>query len=715
MRWYTAERLSPRQALTPDGYLIVTDTIIARCGDQIYHGSEVPLDPDDTGYVTVARDASEVFRPELIASFEGKPITDDHPFEEVTPANHRHLSIGHVQHVRRGHGEDHDCLVADLVFTDPDAITKVRSKRKLALSCGYDAFYERITRGRGAQRTIIGNHVALVDEGRCGARCSIGDSGAVMYSYVADKEWLEAEHPRGQPKNPGQFAEAQASGREDEAARREAEADVLEGRKSRGAAFVSPSLAEHLDFPQAIAGLKSNRQRILEQAAKEIDEGLKLRSHNTAAVGAWSDGAENSIMSEIDGGTLEELLVGAAMKAHLAEQKDALVFQDDPDGDQFLYSFHADGDLEEIHDNLLADGIEFHTVIPTKGGAMVYVADMSGDAKDAVAKGAQRYHSKVTVDQGKAKFIGPENQGGTDAEYRARSRAAYERIIGSSGVRGADALWQRIYHTYGATLHGVADMALTRVADTANIDYAWSEDIDWRDWEEQKHPRGQPENKGEFASSPGGGGGKSKTYVRAAEAGEKQPSSGPKYGGSYVRAGETGEVTKSEQERTGRMTAAAAGLAGKALGAAKGAFGAEDYEIAHQHFKNAKAHPRDIARVGRYLRAMAKAGPHLLKAHIMEEKHHAVHAIGGLKSLLTGKRPTPATIQGPAVIRHPRHNGYGWHGAGRSHRHHRSPRRDVRRGCRASCADRACGEAVRRRQCWHGERRHGIAAAGCRA
>ena len=185
MRWHTAERLSPRQAFTPDGFLIVTDTIIARCGDQIYHGREVPLDPDDDGLVTVSRDAAEVFRPEAIASFEGKAITDDHPEVEVTPANFRQLAVGHVQNVRRGTGADDDCLVADLVFTDPATIDKVRGKRKLALSCGYDAHYEHVARGRGAQRMIVGNHVALVDEGRCGARCSIGDSGALIYSYLA--------------------------------------------------------------------------------------------------------------------------------------------------------------------------------------------------------------------------------------------------------------------------------------------------------------------------------------------------------------------------------------------------------------------------------------------------------------------------------------------------------------------------------------------------
>src|SRR5277367_6029493 len=122
MRWHTVERLSQRQGLTPDGFLIVTDTVIARCGDQVYHAMEVPLEPGDDGLVRVARDATEVFRDEAMASFEGKAITDDHPDEEVTPKNFRRLAIGHVQHVRRGVGADSDCLVADLVFTDADAI-----------------------------------------------------------------------------------------------------------------------------------------------------------------------------------------------------------------------------------------------------------------------------------------------------------------------------------------------------------------------------------------------------------------------------------------------------------------------------------------------------------------------------------------------------------------------------------------------------------------
>lgn len=234
MRWHVVEKLSQRQGFNAAGFLVVTDTIIARCGDQIYHHMEVPLDPDDDGLVRVARDSSEVFRPEAIASFEGVPITDDHPDVEVSPDNWRDLACGHIQNVRRGKGADSDCLVADLIISDPGMIQKVRGRHKLALSCGYDAYYEQVAKGRGAQKRIVGNHVALVDEGRCGARCSIGDSGAAIYSYQAvfdaeaacacdaceERAWIdaggfnEADHPRepGGSAKGGQFTSGGGSG-----------------------------------------------------------------------------------------------------------------------------------------------------------------------------------------------------------------------------------------------------------------------------------------------------------------------------------------------------------------------------------------------------------------------------------------------------------------------------------------------------------------------
>ena len=161
------------------------DTTIARCGVQLYHADELPdLQADDDGWISVDRDPTEVFSPMAMASFEGKPIVDDHPPDVVTPSNHRQLVIGHVQHVRRS--ADGHSLIADLIFTDAAAIRQIRSKQKLALSCGYDAQYEQDAPGRARQRRIIGNHVALVAEGRCGVQCMIGDRAPPRPRITAD-------------------------------------------------------------------------------------------------------------------------------------------------------------------------------------------------------------------------------------------------------------------------------------------------------------------------------------------------------------------------------------------------------------------------------------------------------------------------------------------------------------------------------------------------
>jgi ADP-ribose pyrophosphatase YjhB (NUDIX family) len=209
-KWYTVSRLSDHMALTPEGFLLCKDVPIARCGTQLYRHSEVPqLECDDHGWVSVDREPSEVFRPDSLASFTGKPIVNDHPLDIVTPDNWNALAIGVVQNPRRGSDSDHDLLFADLLFTTKQGINLVRSGKR-AISVGYDAFYEQTAKGLGRQRQIVCNHVALVDEGRCGPRCVILD-GCPHYDYEADdvtsssgwtgREFKESEHkrvPKGQ-------------------------------------------------------------------------------------------------------------------------------------------------------------------------------------------------------------------------------------------------------------------------------------------------------------------------------------------------------------------------------------------------------------------------------------------------------------------------------------------------------------------------------------
>ncbi|MFY2599324.1 DUF2213 domain-containing protein [Achromobacter xylosoxidans] len=179
MPFYTVQRLGEKQELTNEGFLLCRDVPIARIGELLYADGEVPVEATPDGLIKINRSPEEVFRPETIASFEGKPVTLDHPSDFVTPETWRQLAVGTVQNVRQGQGIENDYLFADLLITDAQAIEDIRSGLR-EVSCGYEADYEQVEPGRGEQRNIIGNHVALVERGRCGPRCAIGDKEPSM-------------------------------------------------------------------------------------------------------------------------------------------------------------------------------------------------------------------------------------------------------------------------------------------------------------------------------------------------------------------------------------------------------------------------------------------------------------------------------------------------------------------------------------------------------
>jgi len=174
---FSPQKLGEHQSMTPDGFLLCTAVPIARTGVLLYADGEVPVEPDGEGVIRVSRDEDEVFAPIAIASFAGKPVTNDHPPEKVAPENWKTYSVGVVLNPRRGDGlrYDNQFLYADLLIQDQLAILDVREGKR-EVSAGYDAEYEQLEPGQGRQHLIIGNHVALVERGRCGPRCSIGDN-----------------------------------------------------------------------------------------------------------------------------------------------------------------------------------------------------------------------------------------------------------------------------------------------------------------------------------------------------------------------------------------------------------------------------------------------------------------------------------------------------------------------------------------------------------
>lgn len=180
-QFYTVEELGPKQSLTPDGFLLCEDVPIARTGVQVYGPHETNVTPGDDQLVYIMREESEVFRPETIASFNGKPVLNEHPAEgvAVTPETWKRLAVGVVLNTRRGTGEFANYLLADMMIYEPSAIELVRGGKR-EVSCGYSAEWYETSVGHGEQRDIIGNHVALVEHARCGSGCSIGDTRSTV-------------------------------------------------------------------------------------------------------------------------------------------------------------------------------------------------------------------------------------------------------------------------------------------------------------------------------------------------------------------------------------------------------------------------------------------------------------------------------------------------------------------------------------------------------
>lgn len=169
---YYGSRISPNQIETAEGYLICRSVPIARTGDQEYTAREVMQDGDPGQTVIVHRRPEDVFAEETIASFEGKPVTDDHPPENVQAENFASYARGHVQNVRQAG----DNLVGDVYITDAKLASDVKHRVKREISCGYQC--DLVPDGAGGyyQTNIRGNHVAVVLRGRAGHDVAIHDA-----------------------------------------------------------------------------------------------------------------------------------------------------------------------------------------------------------------------------------------------------------------------------------------------------------------------------------------------------------------------------------------------------------------------------------------------------------------------------------------------------------------------------------------------------------
>lgn len=179
MKFYVKTKLSENISETPEGFLLCVKVPLTHTGALKYVHPEHPFG-EEAGEVTIKRKPEDLFSKETMASFEGKDITISHPEDFVNPDNYKELTNGTMFNVRKSsekinvEGEEVEVLIADFLIKSSEAIEMVKNGER-EVSLGYDAMWELVGDSEGTHSKIIGNHCALVSQGRAGKHCAIND------------------------------------------------------------------------------------------------------------------------------------------------------------------------------------------------------------------------------------------------------------------------------------------------------------------------------------------------------------------------------------------------------------------------------------------------------------------------------------------------------------------------------------------------------------
>jgi len=148
---------------------------LARVGVQHYMGYELGLVDRALDKIGVFRSPEEVFHQDSLASFENMVVTDDHPLQPVTVDNVKELQTGQVSGINVA---TKDVVSGFATITDKDLIKKIQDgKAEVSVGYAHDLREESGTfQGQDyefVQFDIRGNHLAVVQAGRCGPACKI--------------------------------------------------------------------------------------------------------------------------------------------------------------------------------------------------------------------------------------------------------------------------------------------------------------------------------------------------------------------------------------------------------------------------------------------------------------------------------------------------------------------------------------------------------------
>lgn len=174
------------------GQMFVDVSNISKAGVNPYRGNEIPhhvelgLDPDKV--YRLLRCPAELAK--AVDTFNGLPLLDRHiPVTADKPSQERVVGA-----LGTDAAFDEPFLRNSLSVWTAGAIAGIKSKQLRELSCAYSyeadmtpGVYEGIAYD-GIMRNIRGNHVALVEVGRAGPECVVGDSKLLEKPKMSGKK-----------------------------------------------------------------------------------------------------------------------------------------------------------------------------------------------------------------------------------------------------------------------------------------------------------------------------------------------------------------------------------------------------------------------------------------------------------------------------------------------------------------------------------------------
>ena len=193
------------------------------------------------------------------------------------------------------------------------------------------------------------------------------------------------------------------------------------GQQTNNYAFVSPNTRENLKIADAIKGMNSAEEAQLQMKAVNLSCVVRSRIRTAKALGAWSDGAEHSILLRVqsDQATLRYLM---SRLGRDAQQKYVIYFYPKRGGPDDFYTLQVRRrNLAALSNDLEKAGIPFRTLVPVGKTTAVYIIDLDRELRDKIFAAAKKLGARLTYQTGDADLFGD--------DIREKAKVKFEQEI----------------------------------------------------------------------------------------------------------------------------------------------------------------------------------------------------------------------------------------------------------------------------------------------